>query len=659
MIDDLNSFDDKTLEELFTRLEEIRNRRNKPIQIREIVPVEKWLEDEYYVGKDGIRLYDFWKQEITNIYNSPTKINEVILTGGIGIGKTTAAIFIMIRKLYELSCYENIPLLFPNLMANSQIVFTYFMVTKGQAEQTGFRQLRDTIDSIPYFQYEFPRNYDINSRIEWPNKNLMFIYGSSSNDFIGMNALGSILDEANFFKAGSSGGFNSGFSKVSELYRTIIHRSKSRFQSAGRDESLSILISSATTVSSFTEERIRLSAGDPTTYVINARGWDVKPKGSFSDKKFWVFTGTEVIDPMVIESVQDMNQFFESIGKEKVSEILTVDDAIKFVPDSYKHLFIDVPIDFKREFKTDIIRSLQDLAGVPVSSEGRLFTSKSSYYSCIDERLKHPFTKETFTVATGDSLEVKDFFIPGFQFIEPNKPHFIHVDQSTTSDSTGFSVCHISKIFDEDGYPKPEIVVDLMVKITPPSPPRKISISKIRDFIFYLRDYIGINIVNVSYDKFGSQDSVQILEEGGFNVSYTSVDRTDKPYLALANLFFENRIKIYDYSPFQLELFSLIHDRERGKVDHPSSLSKDVSDAVCGAVWDALNYDLSQIRSLDEDYSGYLFVLNDSFMDDDFVFDFSDLFYKHEDTSQYIEYRKRFNTQYKDFSKFKKIDDVL
>lgn len=106
MIDDLNSFDDKTLEELFTRLEEIRNRRNKPIQIREIVPVEKWLEDEYYVGKDGIRLYDFWKQEITNIYNSPTKINEVILTGGIGIGKTTAAIFIMIRKLYELSCYN-------------------------------------------------------------------------------------------------------------------------------------------------------------------------------------------------------------------------------------------------------------------------------------------------------------------------------------------------------------------------------------------------------------------------------------------------------------------------------------------------------------------------------------------------------------------------
>ncbi|MEG7613891.1 hypothetical protein U2053_14710, partial [Listeria monocytogenes] len=81
-----------------------------------------------------------------------------------------------------------------------------------------------------------------------------------------------------------------------------------------------------------------------------------------------------------------------------------VDDAIKFVPDSYKHLFIDVPIDFKREIKTDIIRSLQDLAGVPVSSEGRLFTSKSAYYACIDDRLKHPFTKETFTIATGDSL---------------------------------------------------------------------------------------------------------------------------------------------------------------------------------------------------------------------------------------------------------------
>lgn len=50
-------------------------------QVREIVPIEKWLEDPYYVGPDGARIYDYWKEAIKKVYAPNSNISEVIITG--------------------------------------------------------------------------------------------------------------------------------------------------------------------------------------------------------------------------------------------------------------------------------------------------------------------------------------------------------------------------------------------------------------------------------------------------------------------------------------------------------------------------------------------------------------------------------------------------
>ena len=55
----------------------------------------------------------------------------------------------------------------------------------------------------------------------------------------------------------------------------------------------------------------------------------------------------------------------------------------------------------------------------------------------------------------------------------------------------------------------------------------------------------------------------------GFPSGRLSVDRTDEQFLTLANLFYEGRIELYDYKPFREEFFDLLHDRTKGKVDHP------------------------------------------------------------------------------------------
>ena len=80
----------------------------------------------------------------------------------------------------------------------------------------------------------------------------------------------------------------------------------------------------------------------------------------------------------------------------------------------------------------------------------------------------------------------------------------------------------------------------------------------------------GINIKKATYDFFGSNEARQILDEQGIETESLSVDRNDQAYLALVNLYYEGRIEHYDYAPYRKELFDLIHDRKRRKVDHPA-----------------------------------------------------------------------------------------
>lgn len=189
---------DKALEDLLNSLVEMKDSEKKAARIRDIVPIEEWINSEYYCGPDALSIYPYWKQHIINIFNSPVMINEVILTGGLGTGKTTIANIILLRRIYELSCYNNIPALF-NLMASSKIMLAYFNINLSQALLTGFGQLKEMIDNCPYFQEYFQRNRRKESEIVWPQSNMMVRFASGTQHTIGTNLIGSILDEANFF----------------------------------------------------------------------------------------------------------------------------------------------------------------------------------------------------------------------------------------------------------------------------------------------------------------------------------------------------------------------------------------------------------------------------------------------------------------------------
>ena len=186
------------LESLVNTLVEMKDSEKKAAKLREPVPIEEWIDSPYYVGPDALSIYPYWKQHIINIFNSPVRINEVILTGGLGTGKTTIANIILLRRIYELSCYSNIPALF-NLMVSSKIMLAYFNLNLGQALLTGYGQLKEMIDNCPYFQENFPRNNKKESEIVWPQANMMVRFASGTQHTIGTNIIGSVLDESNFY----------------------------------------------------------------------------------------------------------------------------------------------------------------------------------------------------------------------------------------------------------------------------------------------------------------------------------------------------------------------------------------------------------------------------------------------------------------------------
>lgn len=612
---------------------EMDRREDKPIQVRPIVPMKEFLT-EYYLGKDAQRIYPYWKDFLCDMFDDNRekehrRVNLAILSGSIGTGKSTVAEIILLRKLYELSCFKNINALF-GLMSSASIMFIYFSINKYTAESTGFGSIRRWVDNSPYFTKNFPRRKRLDSILVFP-EGVTIAYGSRSSDAIGRNMICSIMDEANFI--GSSGDNKSGnVEKASEMFAGMVNRSNSRFIVKGGDNfALNILVSSSTHESSVTERQIRTSIDDPHTVVAQPAQWDVKPD-NFSKEYFYVLKGTNYLEPQIVESVDDINNFRLSEGLPKVKYIdgedsfEDIDKQIKNLPPHLQDKFLKVPVDLRKGFEMDVIRSLQDMGGVSTGKEGRLFNSPAVFDACIDPNLHHPFTAQEITVSTGDNIEIKDYLRDDFRLRYPERPRYIHIDQSFRTDSTGISCVYVSDVLEdkETGLRKPVLSTDFMLRINPPKPPRKIAIYKVRNFVVYLANVIGMKIGKVTYDIFNSEESRQILEEMGFNVGYQSVDRTDKAYLDLVEIMYEGRLKFYDYPILRHELFNLIHDRVKHKVDHPKTVedssyhgkgstvgSKDVSDGLAGACENAIQVPISVESGQNSTINDFL-RLNDS-----------------------------------------------
>lgn len=615
---------DKKVDQLANIIDKISVKESE--QVRPIVPAREWIEDDYYAGRDASKLYPFWKDLICDIFdeNNGQKYTTVVLTGGIGTGKSTCGLYILIRKLYELSCYKNIAGLF-GMMSNSFTAFLYFSLTKYQAERTGFGQMRSIIDGIPYFNELFCRNKYRNSTLDFP-ENVRLFYGSSTADMIGMNVIASILDEANFF--GDSSGSDVNYGDVVKLHDSIISRQSSRYTRNGVNHSLSVVISSSTFQSSYTQQLYEKSLSDPSIKYARARLWDIKPKGTYSNEMFYVFAGNDKFDPFIIDSTSTL---CVKLGI-SLDPSLSVKDAISRLSQEYRLLIDEVPMDFFNIYSSNIIQGLQDFSGLSVASTGKLFSSRSTFEACIDNEIPNLFTKTEFTVETGnnDVSNSIQYYLSGIEFPHKECPRYLHIDIGVSNDAYGLACCYKNGSITVDGVETPNYYYDFVLRIVPPPAPKRVSIARCHEFIKYMRDNLGLRIGLVTFDQFQSMASRQYLEEIGIPVKYQSVDKTDQQYLYFVDCLYKNCVHFnQDFADsIHKELFNLIWYRSKRKVDHPSDTKhggmKDRMDGVVGALYNAYTtkeaiYNPSDILNLSQYNSDSSSELYDSNGVDDFI----------------------------------------
>jgi len=568
-----------SLADLSTALGNVLSKRDVLTQDYTPVSPREFLTSSYYTGYEKGEIYDFWIKEITDFFDGD--YNELIIVGSLGSGKTTAANVLLTYAYYKLFSYSNINAYF-GLPRISDVYNIYFSTTSRQAQLTGYKQFRTIVDSAPWFKGNKPRRESIDSIIEWNEGKFSVISGSTQSHAIGMTVFSFILDESDFF--GKNGRIDDSYSQVTEMYDELVDRRASRFLKHGQDKSFSILVSSTSFQSSFTQKRIEAASSDPRIKVVNAVGYRIKPKGTYSDKKFFVFKGTSNVEPEIITSPSQIQVLSKKVqvpsgitGQEK-----TLDEALLNISPEFKYHLEDVPVDFYKEYERNLYKCLMNHSGVATVRVGRLMQSKTYLLKAYENELKHPFTRSEIELSTDDDIQLREYF-DFSSVIEKEKPHAIHVDQSLSGDSTGISlVRYDGDIKTEHGY-KRHFTQVFSLRINPPPAPHQIAIYKVRQFIIDLFDF-GINLIKVTSDSFQSSDMRQVLNAYGINAEYQSLDRNDSAYILWLQLLQEESFSMYCYPILEKEIEEAIHDRARHKVDHPPHHSIDVFQSLVGAL---------------------------------------------------------------------------
>ena len=516
------------------------------------VSIEEFITSPDFLNKPDT-VYPPVLEELRTI-NAPSKYYEVLLTGAIGAAKTFVAVYSTAYQLYLLSCLKDPHKEF-GLDPASEILFISQNKTEKLAKQNAYDTLRALIASAPYFQNHFLFDRKIKSKLVFPNRIEVVPLSGEATAALGQNVIGGIIDELNFMdrtqRSRRSLDGNT-FDQAEELYNSISRRRKSRFLNNGQLPGILFLLSSRRYPGQFTDRIEGRAKTDPGVYVYDKRVWEIKPD-TFSGETFSVFIGDESRQPRVLQSNDE------------------VDPA----------MVLEVPVEYRAEFETDIIKTLQEIGGLSTQARFPFLRNKEAVSECFGQT-------DSVLTRTSVDFDRQTVSIHPRRFKYLHQPRYCHIDLAVSSDSAGICVGYVPRfeiVKRGDGQTEhlPVIHIDFTLRVTPPRD-GEINFEKIRKVLYVLRDH-DLPIRWVSFDSFQSTDSMQILRTNGFSTGKLSVDKTTGPYDVLKTCLYDGRLIAPTDDHCVSELLSLERDQIKGKIDHPPNGSKDVADALCGVVY--------------------------------------------------------------------------
>ena len=543
------------------------------------VDIETFIKDNNYLGKawhDGmgnLKLYPYWLKVLKELFpdNISTSVNNFIESGARGLGKSEIAVTIGLYLMYRVMCLKN-PWETLKIKPTEKVCFAFMNITKYLAEDIGISKFQKTVQMSPWFMSKGAMTQKDNSPYWLPPEPIDIIIGSQASHVIGQPIYFAFFDEISFIR-------NQDIDKQKkmaiDMIDTAIGGMKTRFIINGKNPTLLVLASSKRSEKSFLEQHMKkkLETEKENVMVVDEAVWTVKPKGMYSDKTFRVAVGNKFLQSTVLQDGEDQT-LYENKG--------------------YK--ILNVPIDFRSNFLEDIERALCDYAGIS-SSEISKYISGASVIEVMNAPYSNPFTKEVLEIgnAPDDTAQYSDFFdLTKIPESLKHKPLFVHLDMSISGDKTGIAGIWIKgkKPSNDENTQSKDLFFATAFGVAIKAPKgRQVSFEKNRNFIYWLKEQ-GFSIKGVTSDTFQSYDTGQTLLAKGYPYSVLSVDRVDtdrvcKPYQYLKSTIYEKRIEMFQCDLLRNELTDLERNINTGKVDHPDAGSKDLADAVCGALYNA------------------------------------------------------------------------
>ncbi len=510
--------------------------------------------EEFICSKEYMKSQDLvYPKVLTEIIEvNSGKYVEALFTGGIGSGKTTAALYTNAYQLYLLSMLRD-PHKQYGLDPASEILFIFQNATDTLAKSVDFARFKGMLARSPYFTHKYTWRQDIDSKMIFPQRVEVIPMGGSATKALGQNVMGGLIDELNYMvrieksKRAMDG---EDYDQAVTMYNSLARRRKSRFIQRGRLPGILCLVSSRRYPGEFTDVKEAEALTDDTIYVYDKRVWEIKPEGTFTGEVFRVYVGDETEDPEICTT-----------GEEYLEE----------------HV-IEVPVEYKAEFEADLLDALREIAGVAKASKALFFRNRSMLHGSFG-LVENIFWPDSVDF---DQTELQIF--PSC-FISPERDYAAHIDLAISGDSAGIAVGSISGFCHDQGMGATEEKLPIFeicgtLRVMPPKG-GQIIIAKIRKILYTLTQ-LGMNLRWISFDTFQSYDSTQILRGRGYSTGFVSVDKTPIPYHLFRGAVNGGRMRLTDHEHLLEECSALLEDRKKGKVDHPATGSKDVADAVAG-----------------------------------------------------------------------------
>lgn len=519
----------------------------------DIVDIRQFILGSEYLNL-GESIWPEVLRELRQIHDSPNDL--VLLVGSIGCAKTYAAAISLLYDVYKLVSLDNPHAEF-GLDQNTPIIFGVQNKTQSLARRNAFGIISNLIKSSPWFRIHAPHDEKLKSRIRFTQHNVeIWPAGGDPTDLLGMNLAGLLLDESNFFErtARSAKAVDGQvYDQASESFESAYRRKQSRFphNKAGRF----YVASSRRYKGQFTDVLEEEYQGE--CYLYSHTAWSINPDKFKDGGWFSVFIGDQSRPPRILD-----------------------DDEI--LPEGDLELSIRVPSVFKRRFAANPVRSLQDIAGISTEAVGGFFRDREALARAS------VLSTDSLTSAlevVGDATLLIKPGLYGSQLDNPNSPRHVHLDLSLTGDVTGVACGHLTH-YDDGG--RPNFAIDCTARVRPPRGGE----IRLDTFFDLIREWmaVGVPIASVSTDGYQSADLRQRLARLGLNTGKISADQTSPQdpiaaYESLRLAVAEGRVKLPRDDYLINELLSLQHYRDRNRIDHLPSTTKDVADCVACTVY--------------------------------------------------------------------------